>query len=140
MEKLIQDGRDLAQAVSELEFKSRPFVLKTYEPKSIRSLDQNRLMWMWAQEAADQRQDMTAVEVQNEWKLRFGIPILVRDDERMAAAWAAVEAKLMHEEQLELMYGISVTGIMNTKQFTEFLDEVQRYNLEHGIKLTEPMR
>ena len=64
-----------------------------------RTPDQNRLQFLWAKEAAEQRGDMTPDEVRCEWKLRHGVPIL---REETHASTGFVTAMLM-------LYGIGLT-------------------------------
>lgn len=137
MERVIEHAGELPRLIAYLHDQPRPFTVKVSAGRP-RSIAQNRLMWLWAHEASVQRQDVDARDVQSEWKLRFGIPLLIADDEKMAATWAKAEAKLTYEEQIELMEYMSVTSIMTSKQLTSFLDQVYRHSVEHGIDLTEP--
>jgi hypothetical protein len=137
IERLIADQRDLNLLVRFLQNQKLPCVVKITDGRP-RSYEQNRLMWMWASEAATQRQGMTAREVQSEWKLIFGTPALCAENDGFAAAWANIDRKLTYEEKLELMNYFSVTSLMTSKQLSSFLDEVYRYNVERGIELTRP--
>jgi hypothetical protein len=87
-----------------------------------------------------QRQDVTAREVQAEWKLRFGVPILAVESDEFANAWLRLETKFSYEEQIALIeeLNISVTSLMTTKQLKSYLDQVYQFNAERGIELTVP--
>ncbi len=104
-----------------------------------RTREQNRLMWLWATEAAHQRGDVTSDEVQREWKLRHGVPILREDGASFRDTYdRLIKDEMPYEAQLELMRFISVTSLMNVRQMVRFHDAVARECAENGIKLTAP--
>jgi hypothetical protein len=137
MERLIQNEGERKRLVKFVNHQSLPFVA-TVRPGRMRSLDQNRLQWLWANEAAAQRGDTTNVEVQREWKLNIGVPILLEENAVFPALWEAVDEKLNYGEKLLLMHVLQVTSVMTTKQLSRYLDEVYRQNTEAGIELTDP--
>lgn len=114
-----------------------PFTVEWHQGAD-RSLSQNALMWRWAGEAAEQRGDMTADEVQREWKLRHGVPILRADSEQFRAVYDAALRSLTYPMKLELMRHIAVTSDMTVRQMVRFLDAVDRECADNGIRLTEP--
>lgn len=103
-----------------------------------RSAEQNRLMWLWAQEAADQRGDMTRTEVQHEWKLRIGVPILRGEDPDFRATYDAAVKALPYEKKLALMAYMPVTSEFKVPQMVAFLDAIERECAQQGIRLTDP--
>jgi hypothetical protein len=103
-----------------------------------RSSQQNRLQWLWAGEAADQRGDVTQDEVQREWKLRYGVPILREDSADFRATYDKLIKPLTYPEKLEAMRFIDVSSIMKVRQMVKYLDTIQRECLENGIRLTDP--
>lgn len=103
-----------------------------------RSAEQNRLMWLWAQEAADQRGDMTRTEVQHEWKLRIGVPILRAEDSDFRATYDAAVKALPYEKKLALMAYMPVTSEFKVPQMVAFLDAIERECAQQGIRLTDP--
>lgn len=103
-----------------------------------RSAEQNRLMWLWAQEAADQRGDMTRTEIQHEWKLRIGVPILRAEDPDFRATYDAAVKALPYEKKLALMAYMPVTSEFKVPQMVAFLDAIERECAQHGIRLTDP--
>lgn len=103
-----------------------------------RSLDQNALQFKWAQEAAEQRGDMTFEEVRHEWKLHFGVPILRAENTDFCAVYDEAIKPLPYELKLKAMRFIPVTSEMTVKQMTAYLDAVQRECAERGIRLTDP--
>ena len=137
MERLVETEADRTLMVSMINCRKAPFRVSITDGRT-RSVEQNRLQWLWAAEAADQRGDMSPPEVQAEWKLSFGVPILVTENPVFAKVWAIAANKLTHEEQLEIMLCMQVTSMMTVDQLRRYLDQVQRYCIEHGIKLTDP--
>lgn len=103
-----------------------------------RSLDQNRLQFLWAREAAEQRGDVTGDEVRREWKLYHGVPILREDSEEFRAIYDAAIKPLPNEMKLKAMRFIPVTSEMKVRQMVRYLDTIQRECAELGIKLTDP--
>lgn len=137
IDRLIEDERGRQRLVAFIKNQSLPFVANIKSGRH-RSLDQNKLQWLWASEAAAQRQDMTPAEVQAEWKLRFGVPILCAENAGFAAAWLRPAVQISYEAQLMLMNVISVTSIMTSGQLKQYLDQVYQWNAERGIELTSP--
>jgi hypothetical protein len=135
--RTIENEGERGRLVKFVQNQSLPFTV-TFKDGRVRSVDQNRLQWLWAAQASEQRQDMTFTEVQNEWKLLFGIPILCAGNEEFGAMWSNAETKLSHGEKLRLMRFIPVTSIMSVREVAQYLDEVYRQNTEAGIELTNP--
>jgi hypothetical protein len=103
-----------------------------------RTAEQNRLMWLWAQEAADQRGDMTRTEVQQEWKLRHGVPILRAEDPEFRQTYDAAVKALPYDRKLALMAYMPITSEFKVPQMVAFLDAVDRECAQQGIRLTQP--
>jgi hypothetical protein len=103
-----------------------------------RSLDQNELMWMWATEAHRQRGDVTPDEVQQEWKLHHGVPILREEEAKFREVYDEALKGQPYPVKLKAMRFLPITSIMSVKQMTRFLDAVQRECAEQGIRLTNP--
>lgn len=103
-----------------------------------RSLDQNRLQFLWAREAAEQRGDVTADEVRHEWKLYHGIPILCEESEEYREFCRLTLKQLSGEQRLKAMKFTPVTSEMKVKQMVRYLDAIERECAERGITLTDP--
>ena len=103
-----------------------------------RSLDQNRLQFLWAREAAEQRGDMTADEVRREWKLRHGVPILREESAEFRETYDRAVKPLPYDQKLAAMHIIDVTSLMKVPQMVRYLDTIQRECAEQGIRLTDP--
>lgn len=103
-----------------------------------RTSDQNSLMWLWASECAEQFGDRTLAEVQHEWKLRIGVPILRRDSADFRATYDAILKPLAYPAKLALMEYMPITSEFKVRQMVEFLDTVSRIASEQGVRLTDP--
>lgn len=103
-----------------------------------RTRDQNALQWLWATEAAHQLGDRTSDEVQREWKLRHGVPILREDSAEFRAVYDRAIKPLTYELKVEAMRFLPVTSEMKVRQMVRFLDAVQRECLDQGLRLTDP--
>ena len=102
-----------------------------------RSLDQNAIQWAWAGEAATQLGDRTADEIQRDWKLRHGVPILRSENEQFRAVYDSKLKHYSYEEKLDAMRYISVSSVLSVKQMAAYLDAIQRECLKNGIHLTK---
>jgi hypothetical protein len=103
-----------------------------------RTRDQNALQWLWATEAAHQYGDRTADEMQREWKLRYGVPILREDSAEFRTVYDQAIRPLPYELKVEAMRFIPVTSEMKVRQMVRYLDTIQRECLSNGLKLTDP--
>lgn len=136
--RIIQTPDDLDALGTLFAGLKRPFTVE-WVPGRDRTNDQNRLMWLWASEAADQRGDVTADEVQREWKLRYGVPILRDDSAEFREVYdGLMKDRLSYEEKLDAMRLIDVTSALKVRQMVRFLDTISRECAEQGIKLTDP--
>lgn len=104
-----------------------------------RTGQQNRLQWLWAKEVAEQLDDRAAEDVQAEWKLTVGVPILRADDEEFRVIYDASIRPLTYEQKIAAMkIAFPVSSLFNVRQMVRYLDEVQRQCLTMGLRLTEP--
>lgn len=103
-----------------------------------RSLDQNRLQFLWAREAAEQRGDVTADEVRCEWKLHHGVPIMREDSPEFREVYDSALKPLPYAMKLKAMRFVPVTSEMKVPQMIRYLDTIQRECAEQGIRLTDP--
>lgn len=104
-----------------------------------RSDEQNRTMWMWANEVAGQLQDREAADVQAEWKLELGIPIL-RGDDAFREAYDKTVKGLTYEDKIKIMRDLDfpVTRLMKVRQMCRFMNAIHHRCIEMGLQLTEP--
>ena len=107
-----------------------------------RSVEQNRLQWLWMNEAAEQLGEYTSSEYQAICKLELGVPILRgRKDKDFREVYDRIIRPHTYEEKLEMMghkFDFSVTRLMTTKEKKKYLDDVYIYFTAQGVQLTEP--
>jgi Fe-S cluster assembly scaffold protein SufB len=103
-----------------------------------RSLEQNRLQFMWVREAAEQLGDRTPEEMRSDWKLRHGVPIMREDSPDFRDTYDRLIKPLTYEQKLKAMHLIEVTSLMKVRQMVRYLDAIDRECAEQGIVLTQP--
>lgn len=135
--RIINSQADLDDFVRLAWSLAKPFTVE-WQLGRDRSLDQNRLQFLWAREAAEQRGDTTPDEVRREWKLRHGVPILREESPEFCATYDRAVKPLPYEQKLEAMHIISVTSLMKVPQMVRYLDTIQRECAQQGIRLTDP--
>lgn len=121
---------------SQVEIIIRPY-------KRNRSREQNSLMWKWLTVIeAETGQDRESLH--EHYKSKFLSRILVRDDPKyaeMSARVKAVRADGLHEiaDQMrsQIMF-LTSTSVLNTKQFSEYMDLIERDAADMGIALPQP--
>lgn len=101
---------------------------------------QNRLAQRWFTDIARQLGDSSHEDIRAFCKLTIGIPILRAENEAFKAQYDRVLKHLSYEEKLEAIrvFDFPVTRLMQTKQMTQFMDEMQRYWGGKAVKLTDP--
>jgi hypothetical protein len=135
--RIVQNPADLTALVTLFRGLKLPITVEWVQGRD-RTPDQNRLQFLWAKEAAEQRGDMTADDVRCEWKLIYGVPILREESAEFRDVYDAAIKPLPYELKLKAMRFIPVTSEMKVSQMVRYLDTVQRDCLENGIKLTDP--
>lgn len=103
-----------------------------------RSLDQNHLQFLWANEFAQAMGDRSGEDVRHDWKLRHGVPILRGQDAEFRRVYDGNLKGLTFEAKLSLMAFLPVTSLMTVKQMTAYLDAIQQEALNQGVRLTDP--
>jgi len=135
--RIVADEADRADLIRLFEGLSLPFTVEWSAGRD-RSLEQNRLQFQWAREAADQRGDVTPDEVRRDWKLRHGVPILREASASFRETYDRVLRPLPFEDKLRAMSLVEVSSLMTVRQMVQYLDTVQRECAEQGIRLTDP--
>lgn len=135
--RIVANEADHVALITLLGNLKRPFTVE-WQPGRDRTRDQNALQWLWASEAANQLGDRTADEVQRDWKLRHGVPILRAESMEFRATYDRMLKPLSYEQKVEAMRIVDVTSLFKVPQMIAFLDAVQRECAEQGIRLTEP--
>ncbi len=109
-------------------------------PGRDRTREQNALQWLWATEVAHQLGDRSAEDVQAEWRLKHGVPILREDSPGFRDLYDRCLKALPHDmKKAALRYlGIPITSAMKVAQMVRYMDMVQHECLEFGFQITEP--
>jgi len=92
-----------------------------------RTLALNALSWAWYQQISIQRGEYTPNEVHNECKVRFGVPILRRDDESFLEDYDKYIKPLPWEPKLHFVSMLPITRDMTSIQMKEYLEEMKVY-------------
>jgi hypothetical protein len=135
VERLVETEADRHRLIVFIGNKPLSFTVRITDGRS-RSPDQNKLYRRWILEAADQL-GMSMAELEAEWKLRHGIPILLAENEAFAADWEATGARCTYPRQLAWMPLVNVTSLMTMTQMKRFLDTIEHECLTNAIELTD---
>lgn len=134
--RILRDERDRAAWVRFLAAQPLPMTVSAIKGAK-RSLPQNSLFHDWVNIIA-QETGQSQAEAKAEIKLRFGRPILERDNPEWAAKWHPLYSPLPYPMQLRLFEALPVTSAMTTRQMAELMGAVQREYTAQGIALTDP--
>jgi hypothetical protein len=107
------------------------------EASKDRSIQQNSISHAWYAQAAREGQEYDAGEIKRLCKWHYGIPLL-REDEDFNEWCANVLDGMDYEKKVAAMEYITVTSEMTTKQFSAYLEAVQRHFAMKGIELKFP--
>lgn len=135
--RIINNEADRADLFRLFESLTMPLTVEWSQGRD-RSLEQNRLQFQWAREAAEQRGDMTPAEVRCEWKLHHGVPIMREASASFRDIYDSAIKPLPYHKKLKAMLFIPVTSEMTVRQMVQYLDTIQRECAEQGIRLTDP--
>lgn len=137
IDQLIEDERQRDRLLARIARAVLPFRATVVDGRP-RSHKENRLFWVWLNEAASQLEDRTLTELQWEWKLRFGVPVLMEESNKFADTWALIERRHSYSERLRMMEWVDVTRLLSVKGFARMLEEIFRDCADNNIKLTDP--
>ena len=95
-----------------------------------RSLEQNRLQWLWLNEAAEQLGEYSVEEYRAYCKLHFGVPILRSEDADFRREYnLKILGRYTYEEKLQMMIGpkseIPVTRLKTTSPTKSTLAKIR---------------
>ena len=146
----IKDHSDIGKTINYLHnnytqanFEGKPLVVEIRPESKDRSKAQNRLYWKWLHEI-HKKTGNDEDQLHFEFKKKFLIGILKRDDDEYAAMCLAITAlKQSESEQFEaIANGVireTSTTRMNTNQFTTYLQLIEAFALkEFGLVLPVP--
>lgn len=123
--------------------------IKELSKKDLRSTFQNRLYWRWLTDASETQINEQAGKTKDEWhielKRKFLMPIFERDDAGYAAMLVTMRKlyksgfKGESEELIKFIVDKTSTTDASIKQFTEYLNDIERHLHSLGISLrTDP--
>lgn len=146
----IKDHSDIGKTINYLHnnytqanFENKPLVVEIRPESKDRSKAQNRLYWKWLHEI-HRKTGNDENQLHFEFKKKFLISILKRDDDDYAAMCLAISAlKKSESEQFEaIANGVireTSTTRMDTSQFTEYLNLIEAFALKtFGMVLPVP--
>ena len=105
-----------------------------------RRASQNRLAQRWFSDISRQKEDETHEDIRAFCKLHFGVPILRAENEAFRQSYDKAMKSLPYEAKLAAVkaFDLPVTRLMTKDQMTAFMDEMQRYWVPKGYRLTDP--
>lgn len=109
-----------------------------------RSVQQNRLMWLWNTEIGN-AQGLTKDEVHTFLKRTFAVPIFTRDNMDYAQMVEAVKVVKKRGMLLEGEYlakeiiRLTTTSDFTVDEMAEYLKDIEHYAAGEGIALTIPL-
>jgi hypothetical protein len=104
-----------------------------------RSLDQNAISHTWYEQIARELREDTPEDVKCECKLRYGVPILRAEDAEFCEIYdAAIKHHLSYDQKLTAMRFLPVTSLMNKRQLSRYLEDMQAAYAERGVRLEFP--
>ncbi len=108
-----------------------------YKPS--RSKAQNKLLFKWYGEISKQSGD-SLENVRNELKFRLGCQILCQNpkNDDFRAFYESLMSMYTYEQCVSAMAFVGVSSLMNVKEFTEYLRQIEFYSVNQGYVLTHP--
>lgn len=134
--RVLHTPADLAAWTRFLSAQALPMTV-SHSKGAKRSLPQNATFHKWVAQIAAETGD-TQAETKAECKLRFGLPIMERDNARWVEKWQPLYAPLPYMMRLRLFEAIPLTSQFTTRQMSEFMDAVQREYRAQGVPLIDP--
>lgn len=137
----VTDGFMFSAAVEYMHdlFNNRQQFTVTVSEGRKRSLDQNAISHAWYAEIARQHAEFTPKEAKRYCKLHLGVPILRAEDPDFRRIYDQAIKPLDYADKLIAMEILGVTSLMTTKQFSEYLEHVQKDIADNfGIVLSFP--
>ena len=139
VERYVNNEFSRSQVVIYIDQQKLPFTV-TISDASKRSIEQNKLQWLWFSEIAAQTGE-TPSEVQAHCKLQIGVPLLREQNERFRELYDRILKPLPYKDKLALMsepVALPVTSLMSVKQFSEYLERIFEHHTSKGFELTQP--
>lgn len=134
--RILRDDRDRHAWVAFIAAQPLPITVTAIKGAR-RSLPQNSTLHLWTGQIAAETGQSQA-EAKAEIKLRFGLPIMERDNPEWVAKWAPLYGPLPYAMRLRLFEAIPLTSLLTTRQMAEMMDAIQKEYIAQGIALHDP--
>ncbi len=96
-----------------------------------RSLNLNAISHVWYNQVANEERQYTAGHIKNLCKYAFGLPILRGEDSEAGRQFNEFCVKYIdhynYDDRVEAMEHLDVTSLMKSKQFLQYMDDVQSH-------------
>lgn len=136
----VQNTRDLMDAINVIGcinlMEDKPWVITLGQDDESRSLKQNRLAFLWYGIRGGATNEGRLAQ-RKFCKFYYGVPIL-REDKDFNNFYCTAVAALSYEQRLDAMEFVPVTSLMTTRQFAEYLEEIDRQSALQGVVLPRP--
>lgn len=115
-------------------------VVNVREAETDRTLAQNRLIHRWFADISRALVGVSPADVKADCNLKYGRPILLRDDPEWQAVFDYLFRTVNDEAKKKAIRVLDVpfTRRMTVKQLTEYMNQMQQDYAEAGISLTDP--
>lgn len=142
MQRTVRNSDDLKAVVYDLGNMRHPFRVTLLKGAEDRTSAQNRTVHKWFGELAAHFGDRTAEEIKADCNIKYGRPILMRDDPEWSAVFGYLFDALDYERKRKAVRILDVpfTRRMTVAQLSEYMDQMQRDYLSEGVRLTDPER
>lgn len=143
MKYILTSRADILNAIFDIQDmldKEGPLELTLQTTTPSRTVQQNRLAFLWYKHLSQARQDETPEFYRALCKLEIGVPIL-REDDSFREKYDSKVRPYPYHKKLEFMnepFDFPVTRIMTVKEFTRYLENMERRWAEHGTVLPRP--
>lgn len=135
----VRDRSDLSAVRYHLERREFPYAV-TVTAGEKRTDAMNRTIHKWFSQIATHYGDRDILDVKADCNLRYGRPILVRDDREWSTAFGVIFGRLDHALTRRIVRTLDVpfTRRMTVKQLCEYMDMMQRDYRSEGVALIDP--
>lgn len=138
---IVNSEQSLSLAIGMLResFKVKKYVTMRLKFGKARTVNMNSISHAWYQQVADELREDDARGVKRYCKLVYGVPILRAEDDDFREVYdSTIKASFTYEQKLAIMDVLEVTSLMSTKQFSQYLEDVQAHYLTRGVLLKFP--
>lgn len=132
-----RDRQEFIQKAMQVDLNKQAWIFSAEPFKQKRSQAQNKLLNVWYTEIGKAKGNGFDFE-RNYYKFQFGCNILARDDQDFNEFHVGLMSAYTFEQCCEAMKYIQVSSLMNTKQFTEYLEMIDQDAIKRGIYLSKP--